>query len=70
MEGVRTRILRRGGVYEDNDVDAITRLCESDREYGAQRIEEAARVVSQKRPDNPLRSMSYLIGSVRIGYGQ
>jgi hypothetical protein len=56
-----------GVVYEDNDIEAITRLCELDRDYGAQRIEEAARVVAQKRPDNPLRSMAYLIGIVRNG---
>lgn len=59
-----------GVVYEDNDIEAITRLCELDREYGAQRIEEAARIVAQKRPDNPLRSMAYLIGIVRNGYGR
>ncbi len=52
-------------VYEDHDIHGINELLELDRQYGAKRLAEAVRVVQQKNPDNPHRSMAYLIGVVR-----
>jgi len=52
-------------VYEDNNDTDVQTLLELEKEYGIERIEKAAGVISQKSPDNPKRSMGYLIGTIK-----
>ena len=56
-------------VYEDNDANGIKTLIELENQYGMETIKKAADVISQKNPDNPRRTMAYLISTIR-GMGQ
>ncbi len=52
-------------VFEDADLNGIKELMALETQYGRDRIEEAVRLLGQKNPDNPLRTMAYLIGTIR-----
>ncbi len=55
-------------VYEDKDIRGIEELLKLGTRYGWTRVDEALEIVRVKNPDNPLRTMGYLIGVVR-GWG-
>lgn len=52
-------------VYEDCDVSGIKALIDLEDQYGQARIDAALKIVADKNPDNPLRSMAYLIGTIK-----
>jgi hypothetical protein len=52
-------------VFEDSDVNGIKELMDLETRYGQARVSAALKVLEQKNPDNPLRSMDYLIGTIR-----
>lgn len=52
-------------VYEDSDLNGIKELIELETQFGAQRVEAAVKVLGQKNPDNPARTLGYLIGTIR-----
>ena len=52
-------------VYEDCDVNGIKELIDLENQFGAARVEAAVKLLGQKNPDNPKRSMGYLIGTIR-----
>lgn len=52
-------------VFEEADLNGIKELMALETQYGRDRIEEAVRLLGQKNPDNPLRTMAYLIGTIR-----
>lgn len=52
-------------VYEDNDLPGITALIDLENTYGRPRVDSALKIVGQKNPDNPLRSLPYLIGTIK-----
>lgn len=52
-------------VYEDNNLSGIKALLELDRQYGPEIVRQAVDVVKIKGPDNPKRSMGYLISTVK-----
>ncbi|MBI4352436.1 MAG: hypothetical protein HY593_00770 [Candidatus Omnitrophica bacterium] len=53
-----------GLVYEDNSFEGIKTLLELGGRYGWETVEEAAEVIKLKNPDNPKRTMGYLIGTI------
>ncbi len=52
-------------VYEDGDVNGIKELIDLENQFGSARVEAAVKLLGQKNPDNPKRSMGYLIGTIR-----
>lgn len=52
-------------VYEDCDVNGIKELIDLENQYGIARVDAALRLLGEKNPDNPKRSLGYLIGTVR-----
>jgi hypothetical protein len=52
-------------VYADADFDGVKTLVRLEEEFGRTAVDRALAVLGAKRPDNPLRSMAYLIGTVR-----
>jgi hypothetical protein len=52
-------------VYEDCYLHGIKQLIELEDQYGAERIERALKIVGPKSPDNPKRSIGYLIATIR-----
>lgn len=52
-------------VYEDADVNGIKELIDLENQYGVERVAEGVRILGLKNPDNPLRTMGYLIGTIR-----
>ena len=52
-------------MYEDCDVNGIKELIDLENQFGAARVEAAVKLLGQKNPDNPKRSMGYLIGTIR-----
>lgn len=52
-------------VFEDSDVNGIKELMDLEIQYGRDRVDAAVRLLGQKNPDNPLRTMAYLIGTIR-----
>ncbi|MBK8871973.1 MAG: hypothetical protein IPN19_13305 [Elusimicrobia bacterium] len=52
-------------VYEDKDLTGITALIDLENKFGRARVDAALKIVSQKNPDNPLRSLPYLIGTIK-----
>jgi hypothetical protein len=52
-------------VFEDCDVDGIKELIDLETRYGRARVAEAVRLLGEKNPDNPHRTMGYLIGTIR-----
>lgn len=54
-----------GLVYEDRYLHGIKQLIELEDQYGQDRIERAVKIVGAKSPDNPKRSIGYLIATIR-----
>ena len=52
-------------VYEDNSYSGVKTLLELEKEYGQEIVQKAVDVVSLKNPDNPKRSMGYLISTIK-----
>nr|MBP9128317.1 hypothetical protein [Elusimicrobiota bacterium] len=52
-------------VYEDCDANAIEALMGLEIQYGQHRVDAALKLIAQKNPDNPLRSIAYLIATVK-----
>lgn len=52
-------------VYEDSDINGLKELIELETEYGQAKIGAAVELVGQKNPDNPARTLGYLIGTIR-----
>ncbi len=52
-------------VYEECDPTAVEALIQLENQYGQHRVKAATKLIAQKRPDNPLRSIAYLIGTIK-----
>lgn len=52
-------------VYEDADVNGIKELLELETQLGPERVQSAVALLSQKAPDNPTRTLAYLLGTIR-----
>jgi len=52
-------------VYEDSDLNGIKELMALENQYGQESVEKALKLLGQKKPDNPNRSLAYLIGTIR-----
>ena len=52
-------------VYEDRYLHGIKQMIELEDQYGQDRIERAVKIVGAKSPDNPKRSIGYLIATIR-----
>lgn len=52
-------------VYEDGDVDGVQKLIALEERFGRDRIAAAEKILGAKRPDNPKRSLGYLIRTVQ-----
>ena len=52
-------------ISEHSDVNGIKELMDMETHFGRARVDEAVRLLGQKNPDNPLRTMAYLIGTIR-----
>ena len=52
-------------VYEDRDINAVKALMALEDRYGQKRIADALKIVGKKNPDNPHRSIAYLIGTIK-----
>lgn len=52
-------------VYEDGDANAVEALIELEIKYGQPRVDAALKLIAQKKPDNPLRSIAYLIATIK-----
>lgn len=52
-------------VFEDRDLNGIEELVDLETRLGTGPLREAAAVLGAKNPDNPKRSMAYLLGTVR-----
>ncbi len=52
-------------VYEDNSLSGVKSLLELEKQYGPEIVKKAVDVVSVKSPDNPKRSMGYLISTIK-----
>jgi hypothetical protein len=57
-------------VYEEDDPNAAMALIDLENRYGEARVSDAVKIVARKRPDNPHRSIAYLIGVIKNGNGQ
>jgi hypothetical protein len=52
-------------VYEDDDVEGVESLLALEEKHGRRLVDDAARVLGEKNPDNPKRSLRYLIGTIK-----
>jgi hypothetical protein len=52
-------------VYEDSDLNGIKELIDMETQFGSKKVEAAVKVLGQKNPDNPARTLGYLIGTIR-----
>lgn len=52
-------------VYEDSYLHGIKQLIELEEQYGPDRIARAEKILGAKSPDNPKRSIGYLIATIR-----
>lgn len=52
-------------VYEDSDGIGMETILKAEALFGQEIVDEAARIVAEKNPDNPKRSMPYLIATIR-----
>lgn len=60
----RARALARL-LYEDNDARVVEKLIELENRHGRAVLAEAARLLGQKKPDNPKRRYAYFVGVAR-----
>ena len=51
--------------YEQNDPKAIKVLIDLENQYGQDIIQQASQKIGDKNPDNPKRSMGYLIATIK-----
>ena len=58
-------IATAGIVYEQNDLKTIKVLIDLEDKYGQEVIREAAAKLADKNPDNPKRSVGYLINTIK-----
>ena len=49
-------------VYDDSDAAAVERFIVFERKYGTERMNEALKILGDKKGDNPKRSTAYLFG--------
>ena len=54
-----------GVVFEQNNPRTIQALIDLEDQYGQSIIEEAAKKIAEKNPDNPKRSTGYLINTIK-----
>ena len=52
-------------VFEQNDPKALKALIDLEDQYGQAIIQQAAQKIGDKNPDNPKRSISYLVGTIK-----
>jgi hypothetical protein len=52
-------------VYEDSDINGIKELIDLETQYGPAKVNAAVKLLGKKSPDNPARTMGYLIGTIR-----
>lgn len=52
-------------VYEDRDLNGIEELMDLETRLGREAVRRAAAILGAKNPDNPKRSMAYLLGTAR-----
>jgi len=52
-------------VFEENNLKTIQSLIDLEDQYGEAAIQEAAKKIAQKNPDNPKRSAGYLINTIK-----
>ncbi|MBK8127267.1 MAG: hypothetical protein IPK56_11395 [Elusimicrobia bacterium] len=60
----RARALARL-LYEDNDARVVEKLIALENRHGRAVLAEAARLLGQKKPDNPKRQYAYFAGVAR-----
>ena len=51
--------------YEQNDPKAIKVLIDLENQYGQEIIQQASQKIGDKNPDNPKRSMGYLVATIK-----
>ncbi len=54
-----------GVVFEDSDLNGIKTLIDLENQFGVPSIQAALTRISQKNPDNPRRTIAYLIAIIR-----
>jgi len=52
-------------IFEENNSKTIQTLIELETKYGQETVQTAAKQISEKNPDNPKRSIGYLINTVK-----
>ena len=52
-------------VFEDNNLKTIEAVIDLENKHGRALVDEAAKKISEKNPDNPKRSAGYLINTVK-----
>jgi hypothetical protein len=46
-------------------VNGIVELISLEKQFGRERVDAAVKIIQQKNPDSPLRTLAYLIGTIR-----
>ena len=64
-EKLERAIATAGIVYEQNDLKTIKVLIDLENQYGQEVIREAAAKLAKKNPDNPKRSVGYLVNTIK-----
>ena len=52
-------------VFQENNLQTVKTLIDLENQYGQAVVEEAAKKISDKNPDNPKRSAGYLINTIK-----
>jgi hypothetical protein len=52
-------------VYDDSDAVGVEQPIRLEEEFGPERVKWAADKIGMKNPDNPRRTLGYLIGMIR-----
>jgi DNA-binding IscR family transcriptional regulator len=52
-------------VFEKNNLKTVLALIDLEEKYGQATVEEAAKKIAEKNPDNPKRSAGYLINTIK-----
>ncbi len=67
-EGVERARAAANAVYEDHDMDGVEKLVQLENRYSLNIVQAALKVILEKSPDNPKRSLAYLIRTIeRMG---
>ena len=48
-------------MYKDSDAGAVEKFILVEEKYGIARMEQAAKIIGLKAPDNPRRSVGYFV---------